>query len=194
MKPEDELIIDPEAEDDEPSEHPTKTLVFVSTFDPSARVEVIPTQGQTVRDAAEVSGLTARDGSAWTVFDALGVEVAHLPSFDMIGDVLYVGPAAVSAGSPEEADSTAEPKKEKHSHSLAFDDGNGSVFTGSSAEIVNHMRSIEDDGIHIREWMERVRMRASSFGIDLEFNDPLSFLNALEHNGFGRFMTGCRGA
>ncbi|SVB65378.1 uncharacterized protein METZ01_LOCUS218232, partial [marine metagenome] len=43
MDTEDELIIDPEAETDELSEHPTKTLVFVSTFDPSARVEVIPT-------------------------------------------------------------------------------------------------------------------------------------------------------
>ena len=102
MNPDDELILDPDAENDEPSEHPTKTLVFVSTFDPSARVEVIPTSDQTVRDAAQVSGLTARDGSAWTVYDDLGVEVAHLPSFDMIGDVLYVGPAAISAGSSAE--------------------------------------------------------------------------------------------
>ena len=108
MNPDDELILDPDAENDEPSEHPTKTLVFVSTFDPSARVEVIPTRGQTVREAAGVSGLTARDGSAWTVYDDLGVEVAHLPSFDMIGDVLYVGPAAISAGSPTQAGITLE--------------------------------------------------------------------------------------
>ena len=94
------LVIDITVDGDEPEEHPAKTLVFVSTFDPSARVEVIPTQGQTVRGAAEVSGLTARDGSAWTVYDAIGVEVAHLPSFDVIGDVLYVGPAAISAGGP----------------------------------------------------------------------------------------------
>ena len=107
MNPDDELIIDPQAENDEPNEHPTKTLVFVSTFDPRARVEVIPMQGQTVREAAEVSSLTARDGSAWTVYDALGIEVAHLPSFEMIGEVLYVGPAAISAGSSEEAVSTA---------------------------------------------------------------------------------------
>ena len=96
------LVIDITADGDEPEEHPAKTLVFVSTFDPSARVEVIPTQGQTVRGAAEVSGLTARDGSSWTVYDTLGVEVAHLPSFDVIGDVLYVGPAAISAGSSAE--------------------------------------------------------------------------------------------
>jgi len=111
MDTEDELIIDPEAETDELSEHPTKTLVFVSTFDPSARVEVIPTSDQTVRDAAEVSGLTARDGSAWTVYDALGVEVAHLPSFDMIGDVLYVGPEAISAGSVAEPSPSEEWKQ-----------------------------------------------------------------------------------
>jgi hypothetical protein len=103
MDIEDELVIDPDAETDELSEHPTKTLVFVSTFDPSSRVEVIPTSDQTVRDAAEVSGLTARDGSAWTVYDALGVEIAHLPAFDMIGDVLYVGPEAISAGSVTES-------------------------------------------------------------------------------------------
>lgn len=101
MNPEDELIIDPEANTDDLAEHPTKTLVFVSTFDPSTRIEVVPTANQTVRDAAEVSGLTARDGSSWTVYDALGVEVGHLPSFDLIGDVLYVGPQAVSAGSDE---------------------------------------------------------------------------------------------
>ena len=37
---------------------------------------MIPPRGQTVREAAGVSGLTARDGSAWTVYDDLGVEVA----------------------------------------------------------------------------------------------------------------------
>jgi len=98
MRREDELLIDLEADTDEPNEHPTKTLVFVSTFDPSSRVEVIPVEGQSVRQAAEVSGLTARDGSSWTVYDSLGVEVSHMPSFEMIGDVMYVGPAAVSAG------------------------------------------------------------------------------------------------
>tara|TARA_B100001250_G_scaffold137704_1_gene117807 strand:- start:9465 stop:9797 length:333 start_codon:yes stop_codon:yes gene_type:complete len=103
MRREDELIIDIEADTDEPNDHPTKTLVFVSTFDPSSRVEVIPMDGQTVRQAAEVSGLTARDGSAWTVYDSLGVEISHMPSFDMIGDVLYVGPAAVSAGNDQPA-------------------------------------------------------------------------------------------
>jgi len=195
MNPDDELILDPDAENDEPSEHPTKTLVFVSTFDPSARVEVIPTSDQTVRDAAQVSGLTARDGSAWTVYDDLGVEVAHLPSFDMIGDVLYVGPAAISAGSSAEADSTAELTKEEHNQSLSFDDGNGTLFTGTASQIVEAMRHIEEgDTPSVLEWMERVKMRASAFDIDLEFGDPLSFLNALEHNGLGRFMTGCRGA
>tara|TARA_B100000401_G_C52499640_1_gene574383 strand:+ start:274 stop:597 length:324 start_codon:yes stop_codon:yes gene_type:complete len=98
MNQDDELIINIDAEIDDLDDTPTKTLVFVSTFDPNSRVEVIPTTNQTVRQAAEVSGLTARDGSAWTVYDALGVEVAHLPSFEMIGDVLYVGPQAISAG------------------------------------------------------------------------------------------------
>ena len=94
----DELIIDITADGDVPAEHPTKTLVFVSTFDTSSRVEVIPTNGQTVREAADVSGLCPRDGSAWSVYDAVGVEVGHLPSFDMIGQALYVGPQAISAG------------------------------------------------------------------------------------------------
>jgi len=94
----DELVIDITADGDVPAEHPTKTLVFVSTFDTSSRVEVIPTNGQTVREAADVSGLCPRDGSAWSVYDALGVEVDHLPSFDMIGQALYVGPQAISAG------------------------------------------------------------------------------------------------
>ena len=59
MNQDDELIINIDAEIDDLDDTPTKTLVFVSTFDPNSRVEVIPTTNQTVRQAAEVSGLTA---------------------------------------------------------------------------------------------------------------------------------------
>ena len=52
----DELIIDITADGDVPAEHPTKTLVFVSTFDTSSRVEVIPTNGQTVRGGSGCLG------------------------------------------------------------------------------------------------------------------------------------------
>ena len=45
-----------------------------------------------------MAGLAPRDGSGWTVYDAVGIEVDQRPSDEMIGDVLYVGMRAVAAG------------------------------------------------------------------------------------------------
>jgi hypothetical protein len=80
-------------------EEPTKAIQFVSVYDHQVRNDVVPGEGQTVRHAAEVAGLTPRDGSQWQVFDDLGVVVDEVPAADMVGEQLYVGPEAIEAGS-----------------------------------------------------------------------------------------------
>lgn len=70
---------------------------------------------------------------------------------------------------------------------MAFEDGNGALFTGTATEIVIQMKHIEwGDTPPALEWKERVRMRASAFGIDLIFYDALSFLHDMERHGLGR--------
>ena len=70
-----------------------------------------------------------------------------------------------------------------------FEDGNGTLFTGTAPQIVGAMRNIEwGDTPPVLEWKERVRMRASAFGFELVFYDALSFLDALERHGLGRFI------
>ena len=79
-------------------------------------------------------------------------------------------------------------KSSQHSD-WSFEDGNGTLFTGSAPQIVGAMRHIEwGDTPPVLEWKERVRMRASAFGFELEFYDALSFLDALERHGLGRFI------
>ncbi len=78
-----------------------KAVVFVSSYDPSVRHDVVPQEEQSVRDAARMAGLAPRDGSSWEVFDALGVEVGDRVAMELTGEVLYVGPRAIEAGSRE---------------------------------------------------------------------------------------------
>ena len=79
--------------------------------------------------------------------------------------------------------------KSSHPPNWSFEDGNGTLFTGTAAQIVGAMRHIEwGDTPPVLEWKERVRMRASAFGYELEFYDALSFLDALERHGLGRFI------
>ena len=93
-----EIELDPE-DDIVPRHDPmTKSVTFVSAYDPAVRHEIVPQAGQSVRDAAQMAGLAPRDGSGWTVYDAVGMEVDQRPSEDLIGDVLYVGRRAVAAG------------------------------------------------------------------------------------------------
>jgi len=93
-----EIELDPE-DDVVPRHEPmTKSVTFVSAYDPAVRHEVVPQPGQSVRDAAQMAGLAPRDGSGWTVYDAVGIEVDQRASEDLIGDVLYVGRRAVAAG------------------------------------------------------------------------------------------------
>jgi len=69
----------------------------------------------------------------------------------------------------------------------AFEDADGLLFTGTPTEIIVQMKHIEwGETPPAREWKERVRMRASAFGIKLEFFDALSFLHAMERSGLGR--------
>jgi len=69
----------------------------------------------------------------------------------------------------------------------AFEDADGLLFTGTPTQIIVQMKHIEwGDVPPAREWKERVRMRASAFGIELEFFDALSFLHAMERAGLGR--------
>jgi hypothetical protein len=75
-----------------------KTVVFVSTHDPTVRHEVVPQERQNARDAAMMAGLAPRDGSGWEVFDALGVVVGDQVATELTGEVLYVGPRAIEAG------------------------------------------------------------------------------------------------
>ena len=76
-----------------------KAVVFVSSYDSSVRHDVVPQEGQSVRDAARMAGLAPRDGSGWEVFDAVGVEVGNRAAMELTGEVLYVGPRAIEAGS-----------------------------------------------------------------------------------------------
>ena len=75
-----------------------KTVVFVSAYDSTVRNEVVPQEGQSVRDAATMAGLAPRDGSGWEVHDALFVRVNDRVAAELTGEVLYVGPAAMIAG------------------------------------------------------------------------------------------------
>jgi hypothetical protein len=75
-----------------------KAVVFVSSYDSSVRHDVVPQEGQSVRDAARMAGLAPRDGSGWEVFDAVGVEVGNRAAMELTGEVLYVGPRAIEAG------------------------------------------------------------------------------------------------
>ena len=75
-----------------------KAVVFVSSYDSSVRHDVVPQEGQSVRDAARMAGLAPRDGSGWEVFDAMGVEVGNRVAMELTGEVLYVGPRAIEAG------------------------------------------------------------------------------------------------
>ena len=86
-------------------DEPTKAIQFVSVYDHQVRNDVVPGDGQTVRQAAEVAGLAPRDGSQWQVFDDLGVVVDDIPAADMVGAQLYVGPEAIEAGASAAASS-----------------------------------------------------------------------------------------
>jgi len=69
----------------------------------------------------------------------------------------------------------------------AYEDGDSSLFVGTPTEIVIQMKHIEwGDTPPALEWKERVRMRASVFGFELEFFDALSFLHEMERHGLGR--------
>lgn len=71
--------------------------------------------------------------------------------------------------------------------STAYEDGDGTLFVGTPTQIVVQMKHIEwGDTPPALEWKERVRMRASAFGFELEFFDALSFLHAMERHGLGR--------
>ena len=76
-----------------------KMVVFVSVYDHTVRHEVVPQEGQSVRDAATMAGLAPRDGSGWEVFDALGVVVGDRVATELTGEKLYVGQRAIEAGS-----------------------------------------------------------------------------------------------
>ena len=78
-----------------------KAVVFVSSYDPDVRHEVVPQEGQSVKDAAKMAGLAPRDGSGWEVFAAIGGEVGSGVAMEMTGEVLYVGPRAIEAGGRE---------------------------------------------------------------------------------------------
>ena len=70
---------------------------------------------------------------------------------------------------------------------IGWRDGNGRLFIGKhDADIVLALRGMEwGDVPPVLEWKERVRMRASWMGYEIEFYDAPSFLDALERAGLG---------
>ena len=72
---------------------------------------------------------------------------------------------------------------------FAFEDGNGTLFTGTPQQIIISMKHIEwgDSIPSATEWKSRVKKRASIFGIEMEFYDAYSFLCEMERHGLGRF-------
>ena len=70
---------------------------------------------------------------------------------------------------------------------MTYEDSGGALHTGTATEIVIRLKHIEwGDTPPALEWKERVRMRASAFGFDMEFYDALSFLHECERHGIGR--------
>ena len=75
-----------------------KAVTFVSVWDSTVRHEVVPQEGQSVRDAATMAGLAPRDGSGWEIFDAVGNVLGDRVATELTGEVLYVGRQAVVSG------------------------------------------------------------------------------------------------
>jgi hypothetical protein len=82
---------------DTPPENSIRFHFITLGEDPILRSDVVPGDGQTVRQAAEVAGLSPRDGSPWVVFDNLGNLVNDPPAADMIGERLWIGPPPIRA-------------------------------------------------------------------------------------------------
>ncbi len=97
-----EISLDLEPSEDtviiENSNEIKKYIVFMSAFDHTARHEVIPQEGQTLREAAAMAGLAPRDGSSWEVFTGEGVVLSNESADEFRNDVVYVGPKAIDAG------------------------------------------------------------------------------------------------
>ena len=70
---------------------------------------------------------------------------------------------------------------------IGWRDGNGRIYLGESdADIILALSGVEwGDLPPVLEWKERVRMRASWLGFEIEFHDAPSFLDALERSGLG---------
>lgn len=71
---------------------------------------------------------------------------------------------------------------------VGFIDGTGRLLVADSdKEIILMMTEIEwGETPPVLEWKERVRMRASIFGFEMEFHDATSFLNEMERHGIGK--------
>ncbi len=76
-----------------PAPMPENSIRFFVLF--SVFTDVVPGDGQTVRQAAEVAGLSSGDDSSLDVFDDLGNVVNDLPAADMIGESLFIGPREI---------------------------------------------------------------------------------------------------
>lgn len=93
-----DIILDQDPDTIYHTEPPKKAITFISAFDASVRHEIIPSGGQTLRQAAEMAGLAPRDGTNWAVFDGESKLMNDEPAENMHGQSFYVAPTVIEAG------------------------------------------------------------------------------------------------
>lgn len=73
---------------------------------------------------------------------------------------------------------------------MGFHDATGNVYYGSDQEIVNTMAMTEyARDLSPVEYKENVALRAHYLGVEIEYHDASSFLDALERAGLGYRFT-----
>tara|TARA_B100000614_G_C14483501_1_gene467659 strand:+ start:214 stop:1128 length:915 start_codon:yes stop_codon:yes gene_type:complete len=76
----------------------TKPITFASVLNEEVRAEIVPENGETLRQCGQRSGLAPRDGSGWAVYDDMGFEVSDQIAKDSGARTVWIGPKAIDAG------------------------------------------------------------------------------------------------
>tara|TARA_B100002052_G_scaffold295808_1_gene323009 strand:- start:294 stop:1214 length:921 start_codon:yes stop_codon:yes gene_type:complete len=76
----------------------TKPITFASVLNEEIRAEIVPENGETLRQCGQRSGLAPRDGSGWAVYDDMGFEVSDQVAKDSGVNTVWIGPKAIDAG------------------------------------------------------------------------------------------------
>ena len=75
-----------------------KPITFASVLNEEVRAEIVPENGETLRQCGQRSGLAPRDGSGWAVYDDMGFEVSDQVAKDSGARTVWIGPKAIDAG------------------------------------------------------------------------------------------------